>query len=65
MKMIGYTKCGGLEFVVAKINGEKESLSVKCGQLGEPVSVDVKSEKFCGIMGRSGDDIDALGLYFI
>ncbi|XDV43716.1 hypothetical protein PO909_012142 [Leuciscus waleckii] len=60
-----HSGCGGLEFVVAKINGGKESISVKCDHLGEPVSVDVKSGKFCGIMGKSGGDIDALGFYFI
>ncbi|XDV43715.1 hypothetical protein PO909_012141 [Leuciscus waleckii] len=60
-----HSRCGGLEFVVAKINGEKESLSVKCDQLGEPVSVDVKSGRCYGIMGRSAHDIDALGFYFI
>ncbi|CAM4642791.1 unnamed protein product [Leuciscus chuanchicus] len=60
-----HSRCGGLEFVVAKINGEKESLSIKCDHLGEPVSVDVKSGGCYGIMGRSGYQIDALGFHFI
>lgn len=59
------SRCGGLEFVVAKINGEKKSLSVKCDNLGEPVNVDVKSGGCYGIMGRSGNQIDALGFHFI
>ncbi|XP_048048299.1 cytolytic toxin-alpha-like isoform X1 [Megalobrama amblycephala] len=58
-------RCGGLEFVVAKNTGERKSFSVKCDQLGEPVSVDVKSGKCNGLMGRSGDEIDALGFYFV
>lgn len=58
-------RCGGLEFVVAKINGTRTTLSVKCSLLGKPVKADVKSGKCCGIMGRSGDEIDALGFYFI
>ncbi|ROL18766.1 Neoverrucotoxin subunit beta [Anabarilius grahami] len=57
--------CGGLEFVVAKNNGERQSFSVKCDQLGEPVSVDVKSGRCYGFTGRSGDEIDALGFYFV
>ncbi|XP_051743093.1 cytolytic toxin-alpha-like [Ctenopharyngodon idella] len=58
-------RCGGLEFVVAKSNGKRTTLSVKCPQLGMPVKVDVKSGKCYGIAGRSGDEIDALGFYFI
>ncbi|KAK9960212.1 hypothetical protein ABG768_010287 [Culter alburnus] len=54
--------CGGFEFVVAK---NRKSFSVKCDQLGEPVSVDVKSGKCYGFMGRSGNEIDALGFYFV
>ncbi|XP_067223464.1 cytolytic toxin-alpha-like [Chanodichthys erythropterus] len=57
--------CGGLEFMVAKNTGERQSLSVKCDQLGAPVSVDVKSGKCYGFLGRSGDEIDALGFYFL
>lgn len=53
-------RCAGLEFVVAK-----KPFSVKCNQLGEPVSVDVKSGKCYGFMGRSGSEIDALGFYFV
>ncbi|XP_039509365.1 cytolytic toxin-alpha-like [Pimephales promelas] len=62
---IDHTSCGGVEFEVAKINGERESFSAKCDRLGEPVSVDVKSGRCCGIVGRSGDYINALGLCFI
>ncbi|KAI2645334.1 Stonustoxin subunit alpha [Labeo rohita] len=58
-------RCGGLEFVVAKRNGIRTTLVVKCPMLGNPVKVDVKSGKCCGITGRSGDEIDALGFYFI
>ncbi|CAM4654285.1 unnamed protein product [Leuciscus chuanchicus] len=58
-------RCGGLEFVVAESNGKRTTLSVKCSQLGKPVKVDVKSGMCCGITGRSGDEIDALGFYFI
>ncbi|KAF4114145.1 aerolysin-like protein [Onychostoma macrolepis] len=58
-------RCGGFEFVVVKSNGIKTTLSVKCKQLGEPVSFTVKSGKIHGITGRSGDEIDALGFYFI
>ncbi|XP_051743819.1 cytolytic toxin-alpha-like isoform X2 [Ctenopharyngodon idella] len=58
-------RCGGLEFVVAKSNGKRTTLSVKCPHLGTPVKVDVKSGKCYGIAGRSGDEIDALGFYFI
>lgn len=58
-------RCGGLEFVVAKSNGKRTTLSVKCPHLGTPVQVDVKSGKCYGIVGRSGDEIDALGFYFI
>ncbi|XP_016308771.1 stonustoxin subunit alpha-like [Sinocyclocheilus anshuiensis] len=57
-------RCGGLEFVIAK-NGSERMLSVKCDALGEPVRVHVKSGKCYGIKGRSGDEIDALGFYFI
>lgn len=58
-------RCGGLEFVVVKSNGKRTTLCVKCSMLGEPVKVDVMSGKCCGITGRSGDEIDALGFYFI
>ncbi|KAK9960215.1 hypothetical protein ABG768_010290 [Culter alburnus] len=58
-------RCGGLEFVVAKNNGERKSFSFKCDQLGEPVSVDVKSGRCYGFMGRSGGETDALGFYFV
>ncbi|XP_026100744.1 aerolysin-like protein [Carassius auratus] len=58
-------RCGGFEFVVAKSNGVTTTLSVKCKQLGQPVCLDVKSGKINGITGRSGDEIDALGFYFI
>ncbi|XP_073712731.1 verrucotoxin subunit beta-like [Misgurnus anguillicaudatus] len=57
-------RAGGLEFVVKKMNGLTACHRVKCNDLGEPVSIDVKSGKCYGITGRSGDDIDALGLYF-
>lgn len=56
---------GGFEFVVAKRRGRIATFSVKCQQLGEPVSLDVKSGRICGITGRSGDEIDGLGFYFI
>lgn len=62
---VEYNRCGGLEFVVAKSTGERKSFSVKCNQLGDLVSVDVKSGKCYGVMGRSGNQIDALGFYFI
>uniref|UniRef100_A0A8C1QMK1 Uncharacterized protein n=1 Tax=Cyprinus carpio TaxID=7962 RepID=A0A8C1QMK1_CYPCA len=58
-------RCGGLEFVVAKRNGKRATLSFKCQMLGDPVKVDVRSGKCCGITGRSGDEIDALGFYFM
>jgi len=62
---LNHTRCGGVEFVVAKISGERKTFSAKCARLGEPVSVDVKSGRCCGIVGRSGDYINALGLCFI
>ncbi|XP_073683617.1 neoverrucotoxin subunit alpha-like [Garra rufa] len=62
---LNLNRCGGLEFVIAKNNGERKSLSVKCEKLGQPVRVDVKSGKCYGIKGRSGDQIDALGFCFI
>ncbi|XP_067224348.1 cytolytic toxin-alpha-like [Chanodichthys erythropterus] len=58
-------RCGGLEFMVAKNTGERKSFSVKCILVGAPVSVDVKSGKCYGFTGRSGDQIDALGFYFV
>ncbi|KAL1276434.1 hypothetical protein QQF64_036057 [Cirrhinus molitorella] len=59
------TRFGGLEFVVEKMNGKRETLSIKCGELGKPVTVNVKSGICYGVKGRSGDEIDALGFYFI
>ncbi|XP_056096498.1 LOW QUALITY PROTEIN: cytolytic toxin-alpha-like [Rhinichthys klamathensis goyatoka] len=47
---INNNRCGGLEFVVVKISGERKTLSVKCDRLGEAVSVDVKSGRCYGIM---------------
>ncbi|XP_056311282.1 cytolytic toxin-alpha-like [Danio aesculapii] len=55
-------KLGGLELEFDK--GQK--FSCKCDQLGDAVSVDVKSGICYGITGRSdGSEIIALGLYFI
>ncbi|KAK7153420.1 hypothetical protein R3I93_011356 [Phoxinus phoxinus] len=62
---IDHTRCGGLELVVVKKGGERSTVSVRCDRLGNPVNLDVSSGKFRGILGRSGADIDALGLYFI
>ncbi|XDV13713.1 hypothetical protein PO909_002070 [Leuciscus waleckii] len=57
-------KLGGLEFVFD--DDEKTQISCKCGTLGDPESVDVKSGKCYGITGRSnGNEIVALGFYFI
>ncbi|XP_021330972.3 cytolytic toxin-alpha-like [Danio rerio] len=56
------SKLGGLEFEFDKEN----TISCKCDQLGDEVSVDVKSGTCYGITGRSdGSKIIALGLYFI
>lgn len=54
-------RCGGFEF---KSNGNI-TFSVKCQELGEPVSLETKCGMINGITGRSGDEIDALGFYFI
>nr|XP_055043008.1 neoverrucotoxin subunit alpha-like [Misgurnus anguillicaudatus] len=58
-------KVAGLEFEVKKSDGKPATYSIKCEQLGEPVNIDVKSGRFYGITGRSAEQIDALGLYFI
>ncbi|XP_026093251.1 stonustoxin subunit alpha-like isoform X2 [Carassius auratus] len=54
----------GLEFVVEKSNGTRTTFSIKCKEVGDPVSVDVKSGKCYGITARSGSEIDSLGFYF-
>ncbi|KAK2917068.1 hypothetical protein Q8A67_001442 [Cirrhinus molitorella] len=56
---------GGLEFEVEKNNGATIKMHLKNDQLGNPVTVDVKSGKCYGVKGRSGYEIDALGFYFI
>ncbi|XP_067311033.1 cytolytic toxin-alpha-like [Pseudorasbora parva] len=61
---IDNSRCGGLEFVVAKSNGERKTFSVKCDHLGEPVSIEVKSGNCYCIRGRSGTQIDALAFDF-
>lgn len=59
----GQNKLGGVE--IAFDNG-KTPISCKCGQLGDPVKLDVKSGECYGITGRSsGSEIVALGFYFI
>ncbi|XP_057183269.1 cytolytic toxin-alpha-like [Triplophysa rosa] len=58
-------RVAGLQFEIAKSNGERRTFSVKCLLLGQPVSLDVKSGRCYGIIGRSGSQIDALGFYFI
>ncbi|XP_048013288.1 cytolytic toxin-alpha-like [Megalobrama amblycephala] len=62
---IDYSRLGGLEFVVEKSNGERKTMSLKCSELGEPVSLNVGSGRLHGIKGRSGDELDALGFYFM
>ncbi|XDV13712.1 hypothetical protein PO909_002069 [Leuciscus waleckii] len=58
-------RLSGLEFVVAKSDGARTTLSLKGGFVGDPVRVDVKSGKCFGFMVRIGDHIDALGFNFI
>ncbi|KAI7802259.1 putative verrucotoxin subunit beta-like [Triplophysa rosa] len=58
------TRVAGLEFEVTKSNGERRKFSVKGRELGDPVSLDVRSGRCYGAKGRSGDEIDALGFYF-
>lgn len=59
----GQNKLGGVEIV---FDHEKTPISCKCGQLGDPEKVDVKSGECYGITGRSsGSEIVALGFYFI
>lgn len=60
-----HTRLGGLEFVVEKSNGERQTMSLKCSELGEPVSINVGSGRLYGIKGRSGYELDALGFYFM
>ncbi|XP_043093174.1 cytolytic toxin-alpha-like [Puntigrus tetrazona] len=55
----------GLWFVVEKSNGRKTHLSAKCHEVGNPVSVDVKSGKCYGITARAGSEVDFLGFHFI
>ncbi|KAI7797473.1 putative verrucotoxin subunit beta-like [Triplophysa rosa] len=59
-----YTRTAGLEFMVAKGNGERKHYFAKGELLGQPVSLDVKTGNCYGITGRSGAHIDALGFYF-
>lgn len=58
-------RVAGLEFEIGKSDGERRTFSVKCLVLGQPVNLDVKSGRCCGIIGRSGKQIDALSFYFI
>ncbi|XDV11418.1 hypothetical protein PO909_000364 [Leuciscus waleckii] len=60
-----HDRFGGLEFEVEKSNDEKEIMSIKSKELGEPVMVNVGSGRCYGITGRSGEEINALGFYFI
>ncbi|XP_055043001.2 cytolytic toxin-alpha-like [Misgurnus anguillicaudatus] len=58
-------RVAGLEFLVEKSDGQTETYSAMCKKLGRPVNLYVKSGRFYGITGRSGAQINALGLYFI
>ncbi|XP_051572430.1 neoverrucotoxin subunit alpha-like [Myxocyprinus asiaticus] len=57
-------RLGGFEMIVAKRNGTT-TFDAKCVHLGNPQKIDVKSGNCYGMVGRSGDDIDSLGFYFV
>ncbi|XP_051995212.1 stonustoxin subunit alpha-like isoform X1 [Xyrauchen texanus] len=57
-------RLGGIELIVVKMNGTT-TFSAKCDSLGNPQRIDVNSGKCYGMVGRSGDDIDSLGFYFV
>ncbi|KAL6481729.1 hypothetical protein MHYP_G00098090 [Metynnis hypsauchen] len=60
----GY-RLGGLQFDVVRKTGQIDVFSAKISRLGEPVSIDVGLGICRGIKVRSGEDVDALGFFFI
>ncbi|XP_036417429.1 verrucotoxin subunit beta-like [Colossoma macropomum] len=58
-------RLGGLQFEVVRKTGKTATFSTNYPNMSPPVSIDVGLGIFRGIKVRSGEDVDALGFFFL